>query len=213
MFIFGHIGLTVGAATILANSLPRKDSAGTAVQKINKASPFYWFRSNISSFLTYSNSLFATLGHYIDIRLLVIASILPDIIDKPIGIYFFKDTISNGRIICHTLIFLILITTIGLYMYKRHRRTSLLGVSFGVFTHLVFDQMWHSPRTLFWPIYGITFDKGHTTDWITNMLNALVTDPHVYIPELVGAAILFWFTLALVHKKAVFGFIKYGHVY
>ncbi|MFC1939774.1 metal-dependent hydrolase [Chloroflexota bacterium] len=144
--------------------------------------------------------------------MLIIASLLPDIIDKPVGIYFFRETISNGRIICHTLIFLILITAVGFYLYKRHSQTSLLGVSFGVFTHLVFDQMWHAPRTLLWPIYGITFDKGGTTDWIINMLHALMTDPQVYIPELVGIAILAWFTFALVHKRTVFCFLKYGQV-
>ncbi|MFC2051628.1 metal-dependent hydrolase [Chloroflexota bacterium] len=212
MFIFGHIGLTLGAATILANSLPSSNFAGTTGRKINKPSPFSRFPSNISAFLTHSNSWFVSLGNYIDIRLLVIASLLPDIIDKPVGIYFLKEVISNVRIICHTLIFLILITAVGFYLYKRHSQTSLLGVSFGVFTHLVFDQMWLAPRTLFWPIYGITSDKSGTTDWIINMLHALMTNPQVYIPELVGIALLAWFTLALMQKRAVFCFLKYGQV-
>ena len=39
-----------------------------------------------------------------------------------------------------------------------------------------------------------------------------LTYPKVYIPELVGAAIIIWFTVELVRRKKVFAFIKYGQV-
>jgi membrane-bound metal-dependent hydrolase YbcI (DUF457 family) len=152
------------------------------------------------------------LGTRIDIRLLLIGSLLPDIIDKPVGLLLFRETLSNGRIFCHTLLFLILITLAGLYLYKSRGRTSLLAVSVGTFTHLIFDQMWRTPRTLFWPVYGLTFDRMDVSDWILNILHALMTDPQVYVPELMGTAILVWFTLALVQKWKVFYFVKYGQV-
>ena len=152
------------------------------------------------------------MGNCIDIRLLLIGSLLPDIIDKPIGHFFFQATISNGRTIGHTLIFLILITLAGLYLYQSRGKTSLLAVSFGTFTHLIFDQMWSAPRTLFWPIYGFTFDRMDLTDWIPNIPHALITNPQVYVPELVGAAVLPRFILALVRKRKVFYFLKWGQV-
>ncbi|MFC2010661.1 metal-dependent hydrolase [Chloroflexota bacterium] len=48
----------------------------------------------------------------------------------------------------HTLLFFILITLSGLWLYKWRSQTWLLVLSFGVFTHLLLDQMWSSPSTL-----------------------------------------------------------------
>ncbi len=88
----------------------------------------------------------------------------------------------------------------------------MLAVSFSTVTHLVLDQMWRTPRTLFWPVYGFTFDRMDLTNWIPNILHALVTDPQVYVPELVGMVILGWFTLALVRQRKAFSFLKYGQL-
>jgi hypothetical protein len=81
-----------------------------------------------------------------------------------------------------------------------------------VLTHLIFDQMWIAPRTLFWPLYGFAFDKEGTTDWIGSVLHHLVVDPAIYIPELAGIAILIWFVIVLVQKRALFRFLKHGQV-
>jgi len=88
-----------------------------------------------------------------------LGSLLPDIIDKPVGQFFFRDTFSNGRIFCHTLLFLILITLAGLCLYRSRGKTWLLGFSFGTFMHLIQDQMWLEPRTFLWPLYGFAFEK------------------------------------------------------
>ncbi len=213
MLVFGHIGITLGTAVLLAKALPSgrfsKTTGNKAIESHSSASPVTASPSNLPG---YKTSWLASLGSRIDIRLLLIGSLLPDIIDKPIGGFFFQETISNGRIIGHTLLFLILITLAGLYLYQSRGKTSLLAVSFGTFTHLIFDQMWHAPRTLFWPIYGFTFDRMGLTDWIPSMLHTLMTDPQVYIPEVVGTAVLVWFTLALVRNQKVFYFLKCGRV-
>lgn len=104
-------------------------------------------------------SWFTSLGNSIDMRLLLVGSLLPDIIDKPVGMFFFRDSLSNGRIFCHTLLFLILVTVAGLYFYRRYSKTWLLAFSFGTLTHLVFDQMWRTPQTLFWPLFGLPFER------------------------------------------------------
>ncbi len=41
----------------------------------------------------------------IDPTYLVIGSLLPDLIDKPLGIIIYSSTIANGRTIAHTLLF------------------------------------------------------------------------------------------------------------
>jgi len=158
-----------------------------------------------ASWLTYLSSR-------IDIRLLLIGSLLPDIIDKPVGHFFFRETFSSGRIFCHTLLFLILVAVSGIYLYRRYSKTWLLTLSFGTFTHLIFDQMWFSPRTLFWPLLGLSFERSDISNWIPNIFHALLTDPAVYLPELAGAVILIWFTWLLFRRREIFSFIKHGQV-
>jgi hypothetical protein len=72
--------------------------------------------------------------------------------------------------------------------------------------------MWRAPHTLLWPAYGLVFEKVDVTNWVPNILHALVTDPQVYLPELAGAAILIWFAQLLMRRRKVFAFLKHGKV-
>ena len=150
---------------------------------------------------------------WIDWRLALVGSLLPDIVDKPVGQVLFRDTFSNGRIFCHTLLFLLVIALVGAYLYRCQKKTWLLILSFGTLVHLLLDQMWLAPQTLLWPLYGFAFEKGDLSHWLENILYALHTDPAVYMSELVGAGILIWFALRLVQKKGVSAFIRNGNLF
>ena len=207
MLVFGHAGITLGAAAFLAGVLENRRLSKTMG---NEAEETPSHHSQVAprrktSWLTY-------LGSRIDIRLLLIGSLLPDIIDKPVGTFFFRETLSSGRIFCHTLLFLILVTVSGIYLYRRYSKTWLLTLSFGTFTHLIFDQMWCTPRTLFWPLLGLAFERADISNWIPNIFHALLTDPVVYLPELVGAVILIWFTWLLFRRQKICSFIKHGQI-
>ena len=213
MLVFGHAGITLGAAALLSSALGSSRFSGAKENDAIKASsPSSQVSQGLSNPRTQKASWFTSLGRRIDIRLLLVGSLLPDIIDKPVGRVFFKETLGNGRIFCHTLLFLIIITMAGLYLYRYRSRIWLLVLSFGTFMHLVYDQMWRSPRTLLWPVLGIAFERSELTDWITTMFYALLTSPEVYVPELVGAATIIWFAVELVRKRKVLAFIKYGQV-
>jgi len=192
MLILGHAGITLGAAIILAGTV--KSSPVPAAS-----------RRDWTSWLT-------TLGNRIDIRLLLLGSLLPDLIDKPVGQLFFRETFSQGRIFSHTLLFLVLISLAGGYLYQRYSKNWLLVLSFGAFMHLLLDQMWRVPQTLFWPLLGITFARIETADWLSGIFSALLTDPAVYVPELVGAAVLLYLGLRLVRRKKTGIFIKSGRL-
>jgi len=148
------------------------------------------------------------LAKRIDIRILFIGSLLPDIIDKPIGI----TLLSNGRVFSHTLLFLLILLFGGLFLYFIKKRNWLLLISYGVFTHLLFDAMWQTPKTLFWPLFGLTFDRMDTSYWIPDMLRALIANPVVIVPELVGLIIILWFGLVLIQRNTVSSFLKYGRL-
>ena len=213
MLIFGHAGITLGAAVLLNAAVTRSYSRRIRQHRtVAGLGPLSEAFSDQNRNSCGKASWFTSLGNCIDIRLLLVGSLFSDIIDKPVGHFIFRDSISNGRIIGHTLFFLILITLTGFYLYKSRGRTSLLALSFGIFTHLIFDRMWRVPRTLFWPIYGFTFDRVALADWIPNMLVDLMTDAQVYVPELLGTAMLVWFALALVRKQTVLRFFRYGQV-
>ena len=212
MFLFGHVGLTLGAAVLLNGALRRS----YARKGRGKADDYPESDTEaVSAPVPVSEaaaSWFTSLAGRIDIRLLLVASLLPDIIDKPLGLLFFRDTFSNSRLFSHTLLFVAVISLAGLYLYRSRGRLWLLVLAFGAFAHLVFDQMWRTPQTLLWPLYGFTFEKVDITDWGSRLLNSLFTDPGVYVPELAGIAILIWFIWLTVRRGTLLAFIRRGEI-
>jgi len=201
MLVLGHAGITLGVATAL-NGAP------------SKKYPVSIPSNSASTGLPFMMSLFYSLAKRIDIRILLVGSLLPDIIDKPVGQILLQDTLSNGRIFCHTLLFLLIISFAGIYLYQKRKKNWLLVLSFGTFTHLIFDQMWLTPHTLFWPLLGWSFEKGSPdlVIWIQGIFTELISEPSVYIPEIIGAVVLSIFVVEVIRLKAVGSFIKRGTI-
>jgi len=204
MLILGHAGITLGAAVLLSGAvtafrspIPRRDKTAAAAPDDHLNRPKSWLIS---------------LARHVDIRLLLIASLLPDIIDKPLGHIFFREALSNGRTIGHTLFFLILITLAGLFLYRRGKKTWLLVLSFGTLTHLVLDQMWKIHETLLWPFFGFAFERHDITTWIPNIIDNLTVKPEVYIPETVGGVVILWFAWEVLRRRKLLSFIKHGRI-
>ncbi len=197
MLILGHLGTTLGAAALaggMAEKLRSGSSGGDAPAR--KTAP---------SWLSYA-------GARMDIRLLLVGALLPDIIDKPMGHFLFRETFSSGRIFSHTFLFAALVAIAGLLLYRKHRRTGALALAAGTFSHLVLDQMWRTPQTLWWPLLGLAFPEIETADWLRGLFLALTGDPSVYIPELLGLGILAWFGWELFRRGRVRAFLRHGQV-
>ena len=79
---------------------------------------------------------------------IVIGSLLPDIIDKPLGRIILAETIGSGRIFAHTLLFGALLGLAGYYLYHKGQ-DKLLIVAGASFCHLLEDQMWNTPNSIF----------------------------------------------------------------
>jgi len=214
MLVFGHVGITLGAALILDGVLTKRYSLHTKENKLKEQPEKHSAGVSPTQDCSSGNKIswLTSLANHIDIRLLLIGSLLPDIIDKPVGQFFFRDTFSNGRIFSHTLLFLVVIALVGLYIYRRHGKLWLLVLSFGTFAHIMEDEMWLYYQTLLWPLYGFVFKMIDLTNWTQNIFYALRTELGVYIPELIGMTILIWFTLVLVRKRKVYAFIKNGKI-
>ena len=163
MFVFGHIGITLGVAFIISQLvLPRIRCE---------------MRPNI-------NYLFITLG-----------AILPDLIDKPIGRILLGESVANGRLFGHTLLFVLILITIGFFL-KNHRN-EIFCLSFATFLHLCEDRMWEMPATLLYPLYGFGFPKGTVMgenwyDYFLLVFNRSYAPAlsYVFVSEMVGTVIL-----------------------
>ncbi|MBM2831711.1 MAG: hypothetical protein HW414_763 [Dehalococcoidia bacterium] len=198
MLLFGHLGITFGAAWLAHRAVIRlksgppgaKAEAGQSAGTVRNSTPsINW-----------------------DYRFVLVGSLLPDLIDKPVGHIFFRETISNGRIYAHTLLFLLLLTTLGLALYRRRGTptTSGLLLSFGVAGHLIEDRIWTATGTLLWPLLGWNFPVLDLTGWTQSIIEALFTNPGVYIPELIGLTLLTWGFLVLVRRRKVLSFAFRG---
>jgi hypothetical protein len=101
---------------------------------------------------------------YRDARLILASafgSILPDLVDKPVGLILLAGSIGYGRIYCHTLLFAGVIIFLGILVYTKYPRTGLfvIAMAAGIFSHQLLDAMWLQPVNWFWPALGPF--KGH----------------------------------------------------
>jgi hypothetical protein len=123
-----------------------------------------------------------------DLAFLALGSMLPDIIDKPLGLIAFGSP-SMGRTFAHTLLFLFLLAAISLYS----RDIRLISLSWGVLIHLALDFMWNSPVILLWPIFGNFPEVAHmdTLSYLEMLLFGL-RNFEILIPELLGLSYLIY---------------------
>lgn len=124
-----------------------------------------------------------------DLTFVAIGSLLPDIIDKPLGEIVF-GTPAMGRTFAHTLLFLMLLASFAAFT-RDIRHISLTG---GVLSHLVLDSMWNSPAILLWPLLG-NFPPAEYLDPLSyiEMLLVGLKNPVILIPECFGFAYIVYF--------------------
>ena len=125
-----------------------------------------------------------------DLRILVLGAVLPDLIDKPIGSILFTSYFGTGRIYAHTLLFAAVV--LGGVMAVTRRGTPArkrwMALPIGLLLHLLLD-MPIDAETLWWPVLGLTFPsfaEGAFVDLVAYMVNS----PWVIIQEIAGLAYL-----------------------
>jgi hypothetical protein len=166
MFLFGHLGITLGIAVLLFRML-----------KIEPNRQRY--------------------------AAVLIGAILPDLIDKPIGEIMLSQSLSNGRLFAHTLLFVFILLVIGLYGYKRNGELWGFMLCGAAFIHLCEDRMWLTPETLFYPAFGFAFPQGivepHWWDYfIAAFFRTYSLSPeaaYAFYSDLIGITILLLFAL------------------
>ncbi len=184
MLLFGHIGITMAVVYLFTRYLSSRSKRG----------------------------LSKSFAQDIDFRIVIVAAMLPDIVDKTVGMIIFKEEISNGRLFTHSIIIVGLIS-ICLFSFAiiqcGHRLKPLFYIS-PIWIHLLLDRMWEDIHTLFWPVFGIGFPRIDIefSDYWTHLLS----DPYIYLSEILGALIIIIIIIRyrLFIKIRLFGFFRDG---
>ncbi len=138
----------------------------------------------------------------VDYRLVLVGSILPDLIDKPIGISLGLET----RIWAHTFLFLVAVLAVS----RVPAWGGLRLVGFGAATHLLLDEMWTQRETFLYPAYFWVFPPARFS--VDFWFEALLHDPVVQAGEIVGVTILIAFALrhGIRSRHALWEFVRHG---
>lgn len=199
MLIFGHMGVSLGVARLLAAiTAPRAAQPRPVPLAVANASP-----------LPQWNGLIST-GGWLDYRLLFIGALLPDIIDKPLGMWLLKDTLGNGRVFSHSLLFVLATFSLGWYFLRRWKQGWLLVLAFGSFLHIVEDGMWQMPPVLFWPLFGWGFPHHSTIPGPLAVLKWAVASSFSSVWEITGFALLVLFVAELLWRRKLLAFLRTG---
>lgn len=128
-----------------------------------------------------------------DVRLLVVGALLPDLIDKPLGRIVFQGRYDSGRLWGHTLLFSAVLLAVIVVVTKRGSpaRRTWIPLAIGSLLHLFLDGMWLHPETLLWPALGTAFSPAPSATFWEALL-ATATDPLTIGMEVIGLTYLVW---------------------
>ena len=148
-----------------------------------------------------------------DLRLLLLGAVLPDLIDTPIGLAAFP-TFGSVRLVAHSLLFAAAVMVAVLLATRRGRpRKRWMPLAIGVLLHLFLDAMWSDPETLWWPAFGLDFASTDFTA-VGDYLADLLRDPVMWSGEAVGLAYLavMWRRAGLANLEARLLFRATGRI-
>lgn len=146
----------------------------------------------------------------VDYRVVAIASLLPDLIDKPIGRLLIRERFESGRIFGHALLLNVAFFCVLFFMRGRAKRQFVL-VPISSLLHLAEDGMWSHPRVFWWPFFGTRFPREPVDG---GAFAFLVPSTTALVQEAVGAVVIVWLLAShgLLSRDGVRSFLRTGHL-
>jgi membrane-bound metal-dependent hydrolase YbcI (DUF457 family) len=132
---------------------------------------------------------FQYLGDRRVIILAALGSVLPDLIDKPLGHILLNGSVDFGRIYAHSGLFLIALLVAALAYRRRKGSWILLALAAGTLSHLVLDSMWQMPVTVFYPLLG-DFGLHHFPDYVGESLAREIGNTYEWVFGVVAVSML-----------------------
>jgi hypothetical protein len=90
----------------------------------------------------------------IDYRFIMIGSMLPDIIDKPLILLTASEPVGVAKFIAHSSVFIIVLLLIGGGYNLIYKRQGIILMACAGIAHMLEDSIWRFPQSFFWPYYN-----------------------------------------------------------
>ncbi|WFN34054.1 metal-dependent hydrolase [Methanogenium sp. S4BF] len=117
-----------------------------------------------------------------------IGSLLPDIIDKPVG-HLILATLGNGRIFFHSLTICGIVAFLGFIILIKWRHPGLLFIAAGMLSHQLADAMWAIPNSWYWPFLG-WFRPKYMPFYFEDMFSLEFSSPSELLVIILGLILL-----------------------
>ena len=194
MKLFGHVGLTLAAAyaaerVLLSRRAPLANASSGPGAMPDSTGP-----------------------SLLDYRAAILGSMLPDIIDKPLGLWIAPGLVNHSlRTFGHSALLAILLLMVAWVLLRSTGGLAPMALAAGSAGHLVFDSMWRQAETVLWPLRGWAFPEAATTvsAWTSSHgrdLMEFYREP----PELFGAVVIVLFAARLSRPGGVVRFLRSG---
>lgn len=120
-----------------------------------------------------------------DLRVIVFYTLLADLVDKPLGLIVFSETINNGRVWFHSIAVNLFVTL----LLVAWRKPLVYGLA--LWMHQLCDLMWTRPWVALWPLTGAFGYRDLPLDeWVYSVFNR-----YNVVTEALGFAALAFFAV------------------
>jgi len=148
----------------------------------------------------------------VDYRFILLGSILPDLIDKPLGYIFSAKHGIGGKSYGHSLLFWLLLFIISVVLERKKNRTPIWFLLIGTIAHDIADTMWHFPKIFFDPIYQWKIATPPYEAWQGFFHFRTLQIRQLFAFEIIGGSILLYFFIKLALHNKISHFIKTGEL-
>ena len=132
----------------------------------------------------------------LDDRALIVGSMLPDIVDKPLALFLAPTLVGHSlRNYGHTLLFAVMVLAVALALAALTKRQWPAALALASAGHLILDMMWYSHRILLWPFITSDFSPRYIHEWGPH------ADPIYFGAEVLGLMVISWVGFTLIKKR------------
>ena len=141
----------------------------------------------------------------LDDRVLILGSMLPDIVDKPLALFVSPAIVGYSlRSYGHTLLFAAILLTVAIALSAWLKRDWPIAFALASAGHLALDMMWYSHRILLWPFTNPDFSPRYIHEWGPN------PGPIYMTAEIAGVAAICWVALRLILTRNIRNWLLTG---
>ena len=185
MILAGHIGITLATAKYAPRVVANISRRLISQRGIHTFKPLWTER--------------------LDDRALILGSILPDIVDKPLALFLAPALVGHSlRSYGHTLAFTLVVLAVAIATAVWIKREWPVALGLASAGHLVLDMMWFSHRILLWPFITPDFSPRRIHEWGPDA-------SMIYIgAEILGLVVILWVAFRLIAGRDALNWLLTG---